>query len=246
MSGRGTRVGTVEVCARYPVKSVQGERPERLVLEPGGVPGDRAWALRTEDGKRGSGKNTWRWARLDHMLEMSARLLDGGHGGDSVDAEALLRLPDGREFDVASPELPAALTEVVGRPVTVTPTEEGPHHDAAPVHLITSATLRWWSAQAPDEHVGWQRARPNLVIDVDGEDRAEDGWIGRQLRVGTALLGVTGPTIRCVMVTQDQLGLGRSPALLKVLAPYELALGVYAAVLEPGAAMPGDEVYLLD
>jgi uncharacterized protein len=234
----GARVGTVAVCARYPVKSVRGERPERLRIEPGGVPGDRAWALRTEDGKRGSGKNTHRWARLDHMLEMSARL-----AGDS----AVLRLPDGRELDVAAPELPAALTEVVGRPVTVTAKEEGPHHDVAPVHLVTSSTLRWWAGQAPDARVGWQRARPNLVVDTDGaEGRAEDGWLGRRLRVGSALLEVTEPTIRCVMVTQDQLGLGRSAALLRVLAPYELALGGYADVLEPGSAAPGDEVWLLD
>lgn len=231
------RVGTVTVCARYPVKSVQGERPERLVLEPDGVAGDRRWALRTEDGKRGSGKNTSRWARLDHMLEMSARC-----HGDS----GLLRLPDGREFDVAAPELPAALTELVGRPVTVTATEEGPHQDAAPVHLITSSTLRWWSAQAPRARTGWQRARPNLVVDTDGDQRLEDDWVGRRLRVGSALLAVAEPTIRCVMVTQDQLGLGHSPALLRVLEPYELALGVYAAVLEPGSVALGDEVWLAD
>lgn len=231
------RVGTVAVCARYPVKSVQGEQPGRLVLEPGGVAGDRRWALRTEDGRRGSGKNTWRWARLDHMLEMSARC-DGESG--------LLRLPDGREFDMAAPELAAALTEVVGRPVTVTATEEGPHQDAAPVHLITSSALRWWSARAPRTRVGWQRARPNLVVDTDGDGRVEDDWVGRRLRVGPALLAVTDATIRCVMVTQDQLGLGHSAALLRVLAPYELALGVYAAVLEPGTVVPGDEVWLLD
>jgi MOSC domain-containing protein len=229
-------VGTVAVCARYPVKSVQGERPERLVLEPAGVVGDRRWALRTEDGKRGSGKNTSRWARLDHMLEMSARC-EGERG--------LLRLPDGREFDVASPELAAALTEVVGRPVTVTATEEGPHQDAAPVHLLTSSTLRWWSAQAPHARVGWQRARPNLLLDTAGERRVEDDWVGCRLRIGSALLAVTGPTIRCVMVTQDQLGLGHSAALLRVLAPCELALGVYAAVLEPGSVRPGDEVWRL-
>lgn len=229
-----SRVGTVVVCARYPVKSVQGEQPERLPLERAGVPGDRRWALRTEDGKRGSGKNTHRWARLNHMLEMSARY-DG--------RTALLRLPDGREFDVASPELPAVLSTVVGRPVTVTSTEEGPHFDAAPIHLVTSATLRWWSARVPGAAVGWQRARPNLVIDVEGPERVEDGWLGRRLRVGSALLEVSSPTIRCVMVTQDQLGLGTAADLLRVLAPYELSLGVYASVLEPGSVAPGDEVW---
>jgi uncharacterized protein YcbX len=229
------RVGTVAVCARYPVKSVQGEQPGRLSVQRGGVPGDRQWALRTEDGKRGSGKSTQRWARLDHMLEMSARY---------VGQSAVLRLPDGREFDVASPELPAVLSTVVGRPVTVTATQEGPHYDAAPIHLITSATLRWWSARVPRAKVGWQRARPNLVIDVEGAERVEDGWLGQRLRVGSALLEVSGPTIRCVMVTQDQLGLGASADLLRVLAPYDLGLGVYASVLEPGSVAPGDDVWV--
>ncbi|GAA5167320.1 MOSC domain-containing protein [Pseudonocardia eucalypti] len=230
-------VGTVTVCARYPVKSVQGERPERLRLEPHGVVGDRTWALRTEDGKRGSGKNTDRWARLNHMLEMSAR-----YTGE----RALLRLPDGRELDLAAPELPGVLSDVVGRPVVLTELGEGPHYDVAPVHLVTSATLDWWSEQGPGAEVAWQRARPNLVVTTpDGAPgRLEDGWIGRRLRVGSTLLEVVAETVRCVMVTQDQLGLGSCSGLLKVLAPHQLSLGVYAEVVRPGEVGLGDEVWL--
>lgn len=231
-----TRIGTVAVCARYPVKSLCGQECDRLELTELGVRADRGWALRTADGRRGSGKNSHRWIKLDHLLEMSAWRDDGG--------TTRLRLPDGREYDAGDPAASAALSEVVGQPVTLVPAGETPHYDLAPIHLVTSATLRWWADQAPGAAVGWQRTRANLVLSVDGVGRPEDDWVGRRLRLGSALLEVAQRCERCVMVTQAQGELSHGPGLLRVLAPCGRNLGVYATVLRAGVVELGDEVLL--
>jgi hypothetical protein len=44
-----TRLGTIAEIWRYPVKSMAGESLQTCHLGPGGVYGDRAWAVRDED-----------------------------------------------------------------------------------------------------------------------------------------------------------------------------------------------------
>lgn len=114
-----TRLGTVALCARYPVKSVLGEQPKQLWLAESGPMGDRVWALRTADGRLGSGKSSRRLSRLDRMLEMSAG--------------------------------PGRLTGIFGQPVYPERAGQLPHHDASPLHLVTTSSLRWWAEQASDE-----------------------------------------------------------------------------------------------
>jgi uncharacterized protein YcbX len=68
-----TLVGQVRDLWRYPVKSMLGERLERLEVEPRGVVGDRGHALWDSQARRvASAKNPRRWADL---LRFSARYL---------------------------------------------------------------------------------------------------------------------------------------------------------------------------
>jgi uncharacterized protein YcbX len=53
-------VGTVAQLARYPVKSMAGERLGEATVEHRGLVGDRGWAVYTADGGIGSGKRTRR------------------------------------------------------------------------------------------------------------------------------------------------------------------------------------------
>ncbi|MFN9644775.1 MAG: MOSC domain-containing protein [Cyanobacteriota bacterium] len=63
--GPGDRVGHVASLWRYPVKSMLGERLERLAIEPRGVVGDRSHALwDLERRKVASAKNPRPWAEL--------------------------------------------------------------------------------------------------------------------------------------------------------------------------------------
>ncbi|MEU5690558.1 MOSC N-terminal beta barrel domain-containing protein [Actinosynnema sp. NPDC020468] len=199
----------VVALGRYPVKSVRGEELPELAFGPRGARHDRWWALRTPEGRFGSGKTTRRFVRLPRLPEMSARMV-----GD----EAELTLPDGRAFPVSDPGLAALVSEVVGRPVEIAPEGAVRHHDEHPVHVVTTASLRWLG-------VDWRTVRANVVVDAPGADRVEDAWAGRRFTAGDAEFEVVGPATRCVMV---------GAAALKALAGHDLTFGVYAKVLRPG------------
>jgi uncharacterized protein YcbX len=115
--------------------------------------------------------------------------------------------------------------------------EEVPHHDSAPVHLVTSASLRWLRA---DE----RRFRPNIVVELPGEAPVEQGWIGKTLVIGdSTVLRIIESTERCVMTTFAQADLPADPRLLKRIArDADLQVGVYAEVVNPGTIACGDAI----
>ncbi|GLZ39581.1 MOSC domain-containing protein [Actinokineospora sp. NBRC 105648] len=219
-------MNTVHTLARYPVKSLRGEELAVVELDERGVVDDRRWALLAENGKFGSGKSTRRFTRMPRLLEMWAKGIWGVH--------TVVGLPDGREYATTDDKVHDAVSEVVGQPVTVVEEAEIPHLDAGPLHIVTTASLRWLGAE-------WQRARPNIVVDVEGADRPEDDWVGRRVSVGTAELEITGQVTRCAMLEQAQGDLPRAD-LLPALVPYDLAFGVYARVVRPGVIGTGDQV----
>lgn len=125
-------VGIVAGLARYPVKSVRGEQLAEVELEPRGVVGDRRWAAYTPDGGLGSGKTTPRFRRVDGLLDLRAT-------GAPV---PVLELPDGQCVPVDRPAASTLLSAALGRPLVLRPEADVPHHDEAPVHLVTTAALR--------------------------------------------------------------------------------------------------------
>ena len=85
--------------------------------------------------------------------------------------------------------------------------------------------------------------RFRMNFGVDGiEPHAEDGWLGRRVAVGEAVVVPQGNVGRCVVTTQNP-DTGRTDLdTLKALAAYRgdvettepLPFGVHAAVAEPG------------
>jgi uncharacterized protein YcbX len=69
---------------------------------------------------------------------------------------------------------------------------------------------------------------------------------GATLRAGSAVLRVTTPCPRCVMITHAFDDLPRDPGLMRtVVREASQCVGVYAAVEEPGEVRAGDEIALL-
>lgn len=238
-SGYRTMIyGTVRELWRYPVKSMRGERCERLWLNQRGVLGDRLYAVRDEAGKFGSGKTTRRFRRIDGLFRFRA-VYDG--------EVPLLTFPDGTTLRGDDPAIHAALSATLGTPVTLSREEGISHFDAGPLHLLTTASMRTLGQSLPDAALDGRRFRPNILIETDARGFPEDAWQGQVLRVGSAVrVRVAGRTERCVMVglAQDEL-LADTRILRAVARVNAVCLGVYAEALTPGAIHIGDRIELL-
>jgi uncharacterized protein YcbX len=242
-------IGTVRSLHRYPVKSLQGESLARLAFDAQGAVGDRAWAVRDAQGKLGSGKNTRRFRRMEGLFDFFATSDPGGEEGGAP----TVTFPDGRQFRAGSQGADAALSARYGEPLAFAREGGVPHRDAAPVHLLTTASLAALG-EALGESPDPRRFRPNLVLEVEGQGFVESDWLGRSIRVGGSLvLRATEPTERCVMVGFPQPpppsgegpALRESPAVLKTLGALTRAcFGIYLEVVSPGVARVGDSVVL--
>ncbi|MFI1767785.1 MOSC domain-containing protein [Streptomyces sp. NPDC020800] len=100
-------MGTVTEIRRYPVKSMLGEALPSVMVTHAGVSGDRTHAVLDRSGAIGSAKHPRKW---DKLLSCRSRVADGG-----VEVE----LPGRAPLTAGDPELDAGLSELLGRPVTV-------------------------------------------------------------------------------------------------------------------------------
>jgi uncharacterized protein YcbX len=117
----------------------------------------------------------------------------------------------------------------------------GRYVDAAPVLVLTTASLRTAAGLHPDGEWDVRRFRPNVLLDVDGDGWVEDGWLGGSLKVGTAELTPRQPCVRCTMVTRPQPGLAADRDIFRTLARNHGGLfGVWCDVVAPGRVEPGD------
>lgn len=223
----------IAVLRRYPVKSLVGERLEVAEVVERGLRGDRLWAVLDADGKLGSGKSSRRFRKMEGLLDLAA-----SYDGDVP----VVSFPSGRSLRGDDPAIHQALSEHVGRPVTLGREAEVSHFDDGPVHLVTTSSLRAVGERLGEE-VDPRRFRPNLVVDTGDQDGlVEDSWVGERLQVGDVVLEVTDRMPRCVMVNLPQIGLAATRVLEAVGDLNDANLGVLAAVVTPGRVRVGDEV----
>ena len=232
-----TNIGSIARLWRYPVKSMLGEECSTLHLDTRGVGGDRLFALRTANGKFGSGKNTRRFCQIKGLFGFRARYSE---------ASPTVVFPDGRQFEGNDPQIHKALSDALGITVTLAREAQTSHLDAGAVHLVTTASLGWLRSRLPNSTIDERRFRPNIVIAVAGSAQPEQSWHGRILHIGSSVkLKVTASTERCCMTTFAQADLPADPTVLRCIAQKShLQFGVYAEVLEPGPIANDDHVSL--
>ncbi|MEV8334832.1 MOSC N-terminal beta barrel domain-containing protein [Streptomyces niveus] len=111
-------------------------------------------------------------------------------------------------------------------------TMPGTYFDAYPVHLVTTGELAALArAEPPPPDVDSRRFRPNLLL----EGPAAPDWVGRRVRIGSAVLRVEADCPRCVMVSQPQQGLPAARGLLRTVhRDFGHQVGLYASVERPG------------
>ena len=241
---------------RYPVKAMLGELLDVVRIGLGGCAGDRRWVV--VDARTGERIASKRGPTDPRLRACRAEVLE-----DSDDRLPLrVPLPDGEA--IAGPQIEAALSELLERPVRLATADTpatgrlgatGAHHDAAPVHLITTRTIAHLRALAPSSDWDVRRFRVNLLLD-DGDDAgafAEDALLGAELRAPSGVrLGVALPTPRCVVPTRAQDGLPADPAILRTLVerhrmdlgPFgrQGCAGAYAEVRGAGALRVGERL----
>jgi uncharacterized protein YcbX len=216
---------------RYPVKSLRGEACAQLRIGMQGAQGDRRYAVRDAAGRVGSAK------RIDALFGLAASGIDGA---------VKIHFADGGARPVSDPGLDAALSAALGQPVRLAREDAPAYFDAAPLHLLTTASLAWLARTLPGAQADERRFRPNFVLQASGQEPMELGWIGRRIRIGDAVvLRVVAPTGRCRMVTLPQAGLSGDPGILRAITGgLDARFGVYAEVEAPGEARVGDPVRL--
>jgi uncharacterized protein len=102
-------VGVVKEVYRYPVKSMLGERLSEIEIGPRGVIGDRAYALRQENGRIVSAK---KWATM-----LDFRACYEGTPTPEHSAPVRITLPDGRPIHAEDADASRVISEVLGNPV---------------------------------------------------------------------------------------------------------------------------------
>lgn len=235
-------IGSVEALWRYPVKSLLGEELEEARFSGRGIPGDRAYAI--VDRESGQIRNAKK-AGWQDLFSFSASL-EGG----SADGEApLLRIstPDGRVVAGGHPDRDRLLSGAFGRDVYLEEAGEDPFFDLGAVHLLTTASLEKLREIYPEGDFDPRRFRPNVVLKLDSGETGfvEDGWIGRNVRLGEVVLEVTDPVARCVMTTLAQGDLPKDPKIMSTTYNHnDNQVGVYARVVRGGRVRRGDRIEL--
>jgi len=213
------------------VKSFGGERVRRAFLSPFGILGDRRFAVVAEDGMPLSAR------RNSRLLGFSARCADA-EAGEGVEVET----PEGLVLDADDPVLARVLRDHLDRDVRMMRAAVG-FHDAANLHLVTDASLTALEelAALPLDR---RRFRANVVVELaEPLPFAEAAWPGRELTLGSAVVGVVAPTERCAVTTFDPDTLARNTEVLAALArERDNLFGVYAQVMRPGWIRVGDPV----
>lgn len=211
---------------RFPVKSFGGERTRRAFVGPFGLLGDRRHAVVDDSGEPLS-------ARRAHALLGFQAHCEEPDAGEGVHVAT----PEGWELAWDEPALAAELTTAIGRDVRLVRSPMGVH-DAAPIHILSTASLAAVSDWIGGEEVDRRRFRANLIVEMtDSRPFAEAAWVGASIAIGDdgPILQVVSPTERCAVTTFDPDTLARDNRVLAGLArETDNLFGVYALVGRSG------------
>ena len=248
---------TVTGLAVTPVKSLRVQAVESVQIGPDGAVDNRRFLVIDERDRLLNGKTCGE-------LQTVVGAFSGG--------ELALRFPDGRvvsagvahgeivEFRFFSQPRAAhlldgpwseALSDYLGRPVRVVePAQAGSDRGVeGGVSVVSRASLARLAAEAGADDVDARRFR--MLVEIDGVDaHAEDAWVGRRVRIGSAVVAFHGHVGRCLTTTRDpETGESTLPTL-DLLRDYRgeldstepLPFGIYGEVVTPGAVRIGDAV----
>ena len=253
-------IATVASFNVTPVKSTALHHPDAIDLRRDGAAGDRRFLFARADGSRLHGISkaplmpiVSTWSMANETLTMrfpNGSTAEGSAlpAGERTDIMLFDRTVTARPID---PIFTDTIRRLVDETLTVFRVEEpesaGGGHRASIISLASVADV---GTRGGDTQLDPRRFR--MLIELDGvEAYAEDGWQGRRLRIGDAVIRSGQRIRRCVMTTLSPDSGEHDFDTLNVLAQHrrvctELLLGVYGDVEEPGRIAVGDPLELID
>jgi uncharacterized protein len=252
---------TVSELSISAVKGFGLTHPERVEVEETGAVGDRDFFLVDEAGKlwsvTGHGDLLGHWTAFDRVTGV----LTLGTGDDVVLSEPVergepihahlwgSRYQDGHVVRGPWNDLISGLAGDAVRLVWADRPSGGV--DVEPVTLVSRSSVAAVGAEADGSPLDPRRFRMLLTLD-GSEPWTEESWAGREIEVGGAVLRVGGEVPRCAAVQRRPGDGDGSVKALKLIAQTRgrrtshdgqtLNMGVYAAVVRPGAIAVGDVV----
>jgi uncharacterized protein len=246
--------GTLAHICRHPIKGHGREELAQVMLTAGAcLPFDRHWAV-AHDAAKLTGDwvpcvNFARGAKAQTLMAMTAVL-------DEATRQITLTHPDIRSLTFRpddADDLPRFL-EWVGplnppdraQPAQIVSVGRGmTDSDFPSVAILSMASLRDLSARMGMD-LSIHRWRGNLWLD-GAAAWAEEGWVGRHIRIGRVTLRVEERITRCKATTADPItGRVDGDTLGALKAHFDHQdFGVYATVVEGGPVARGDAWSLL-
>ena len=240
-----------------PVKGLGLSHPDEVELGPHGVAEDRLFVFVDADGRRYGLIRDGRLALVraafadgrlrlefpDYTAVEDDVRIDGELTTDLYNRDIAVDLVDGPWNE--------AVSRFVGRPLRLARArDERRAVDRAngPVSLVSQASLDELARHAGAASIDPRRFR--MLVGIDGVGaHEEDGWLGREVRLGEARVRFVAQVDRCAITTQNP-GSGE-PDLdtLRTIKEYRglrdgkrLDFGIYGEVVRPGRVRVGDLV----
>ncbi len=204
---------------RYPVKTMAGEKLQRVRIGPLGIEGDRV--VHVEDAHR-------------QVITSRSHPRFLGHKGTlGSDGEPLV---DNQVWN--SPEVAAEVINIVGPGAKLVRYDGIERFDVLPLLVATDGAI----AAFGYDH---RRLRPNIVIGgVEGLTERE--WPSGCLRIGKVLIGVQDLRLRCIMTAYDPDTLAQDKEVTRsIYRRFDGKLALNCFVIESGEITVGDEVQLV-
>lgn len=257
--------GTIAWIHIAPIKALAIEDRREVRVEQHGVADDRRFCIVDAEGRMLNAKRVHPFVTVrpefdDAQRTLALRLPDGEcvSGtvalGDAVSVSIYRRHEPARVVDGPFGD---ALSALAGQPVRLVRFDrdfggvDRAEKGGAATLLSVAALDAMAEAARADGPVDPRRFR--MLFGVAGVPaHAEDGWIGRRVQVGEAVLVPTGNVGRCAVTTLDPSSGESDLDTLAALAAYRgaqrtteaLPFGVWARVERPGAVRVGDPVTL--
>lgn len=244
-----------------PVKGMSLEARDHVELGPNGVEDDRRFLVIGEDGRLVNGKRlaalTTVGAHFDPATDRLELRMPGGArvGGTVIVGRPITINGHSGPGHLVEGPWAAALSEELGRDIRLVRLDDpGRGHDRASKQgaatLLSIASLERMADEAKvDGKVDPRRFR--MLIGIDGASaHQEDGWIGKRVRVGEAVVVPGGNVGRCQVTTLDPDQGVSDLDTLDALAGYRgdlqtsepLAFGIWARVERAGRIAVGDDI----